>query len=89
MPAVTALGHSAIIVSWLFTGLTLISLALSTTLLLYARKRLSVSEWLNFAATITAIALVSQNTYAILIEGQSDHQSDLSPSQITVLAKVR
>jgi hypothetical protein len=89
MPVLTALGHSTIIVSWLFTGLTLISLVLSTALLLYARKRLSVSEWLNFAATITAIALVSQNTYAILIEGQSEHQSDLSPSQTTVLAKVR
>jgi hypothetical protein len=88
MVSLTTLGHTTIIFSWLFTALALSSLIASTTILLFARRRLSASDWLNFAAFTTALVLVSQNTYAIFVEGQSEHQSDLSPSQIDVLAKV-
>ena len=88
MVVLTALGHTTIIVSWSFTGVALLSIISSTAIACFMQKRMYASDWLNFAAFITALVLVSQNTYAILVEGQSEHQSDLSPSQIDTLAKV-
>jgi len=89
MVTLTPLGHTTVVISWLFTALAFLSLIVSTATLLVLRTGICASEWLNFTAFVTAIVLVSQNTYAIHVEGQSEHQDNLSLSQIDTLAKVR
>lgn len=89
MPPLTSLGRTTIIVSWTATTLALIALALATAGSLYAHRTIGTPDWLNYAACTIGLVIVAQNTFAILVEGKSEHQSQLEDTQINTLAKVR
>jgi uncharacterized membrane protein YhaH (DUF805 family) len=84
----SALGGTTVIISWLFTFLALISFVITTAAVIRRDKKITASEWMNFAALITGMVLIAQNTYAIFVEGQAEHQNDLSFSQVDKLSKV-
>lgn len=89
MAPLTSLGRSTIIVSWVATALALFALALGIAGRLHANRPIDIAEWLNYAAFIIGVVLVCQNTFAVLAEGQAEHQNQLRDSQINTLAKVR
>ncbi|KAF2646367.1 hypothetical protein P280DRAFT_9495 [Massarina eburnea CBS 473.64] len=95
MANLTPLGRTTIVVSWLVTTLAFISLVFCTVVFLCAGRFgystrfswISTSDGLNYAAFVVGVVLVSQNTFAILVEGQANHQNDLASRQADKLAK--
>ncbi|KAF2682210.1 hypothetical protein K458DRAFT_488890 [Lentithecium fluviatile CBS 122367] len=89
MSNLSHLGHSTIIVSWAATSLALVLLVISTaTIIRVIRRKLGLPDYLNFAAFLIGVLLVTQNTQAIVNEGQAKHQGDLLGSRIDTLAKL-
>ncbi|PVI03443.1 hypothetical protein DM02DRAFT_251259 [Periconia macrospinosa] len=87
MANLTPLGRTTIIVSWVATTLAFISLALSLASHIHVRRSLAITEYLTYAAFLIGVILIAQNTFAILVEGQAEHQTQLRDSQINTLAK--
>ena len=77
-----------IICSWI----SLFLASLSVILLLWFRRIrkviLRLDDYLIILALATTIALIAQTTWAIVDEGQDQHQAELSNKKITVVVRV-
>ena len=87
MKLATELARQTIIWSWICTGFAFLmtSLNISARIL---RKVVGADDILIAIALVIGIVLVCQTTWAIVDEGQAEHQEDLSSSQVTLAAKV-
>ena len=77
-----------IICSWLF----LIVASLGVIVMFWNRRirkvRLDLGDYLIILALATTIALVAQTTWAIVDQGQDQHQAELSNKKVTVVVRV-
>ena len=77
-----------IICSWIFLFIAL----LGVILLLWNRRirkvGLGLGDYLTILALATTIALAAQTTWAIVDEGQDQHQAELSSKKLAVIVRV-
>lgn len=77
-----------IVCGWTFVGVAL----LSVSLLIWARRLrklgLDLGDYPTILAFVTNIALVAQTTWAIVCEGQDDHEAELSRSKFALVVRV-
>ena len=73
---------------WTFVGIAL----LAVSLIIWARRiqklRLGLDDYLTILALATTIALVAQTTWAIVCEGQDNHEAEVSSSKFELVVRV-
>ncbi|KAI0424954.1 hypothetical protein F5Y09DRAFT_322911 [Xylaria sp. FL1042] len=81
----TAVGILTIVLGWVLTALALLSLILY----IWSKRGLSISfdDILLYLSFLISLALMSLTTWAVVVEGQGQHQSAESRSQIELVAK--
>ena len=77
-----------IVCGWTFVGVTLLSVSLFIWSRLLTVIHFDLGDCLTILAFVTNIALVAQITWAIVCEGQDDHESDLSRSKFELVVRV-
>ena len=83
----TKLAYHTLAWSWTVTGLAAVAV-LFQTIIGYKHGTLGRNDPLNILAWVVGVALVMQSTWAIVDEGQAEHQQSLSSSQVARAAKV-
>ena len=83
----TKLAYHTLVWSWTVTGLAAIAVIFQTVVG-YTHGMLGHNDSLNILAWLVGIALVIQSTWAIVDEGQAEHQQTLPSSQVARAAKV-
>ena len=83
----TKLAYHTLVWSWTVTGLAAIAVIFQTVVG-YKHRALGHNDSLNILACLVGIALVILSTWAIVDEGQAEHQQNLSSSQVALAAKV-
>lgn len=77
-----------IICSWTFLAIAL----LGGSLLVWARRmqkrRLGLDDCLTLLALATTVALVAQTTWAIVDEGQDNHEAEVSKTKFALVVRV-
>ena len=77
-----------IVCGWTFVWFAL----LSVSLLIWARRirntHLRLDDYLTIVALATTIALVAQTTWAIVCEGQDNHETEVSSSKFELVVRV-
>ena len=76
-----------IVCGWTFLGVAL----LAVSLLIWARRirrHFGLDDYLTIIALATAIALVAQTTWAIVCEGQDNHEAEVSSSKFELVVRV-
>ncbi|KAF2740916.1 hypothetical protein EJ04DRAFT_507371 [Polyplosphaeria fusca] len=84
MPAPSGLGLTTIVIGWVLSGLAIL-LMLATVL--HLRRFVRPHDLFNLTALIVGLLVVSQTTWAIISEGQGQHQDKLANRQIAMVAK--
>ena len=74
-----------LICGWTFLAVALI---LVTLVLWYRRRELRSDDCLTFLALATSIALIAQTTWAIVDEGQDDHEVEVSKTEFALIVRV-
>ena len=77
-----------IICSWIFLFLALLCVILFFWSRRIVRNSLGLDGYLIILALMTTIALIAQTTWAIVDEGQDQHQAELSNKKLTVVVRV-
>ena len=77
-----------IICSWLFLFIALLGVILMFWSRRIQKVGLELGDYLIILALATTIALVAQTTWAIVVEGQDQHQAELSNNKVTVVVRV-
>lgn len=86
--AYSDIARTTLVCSWLFTGLATISM-IAQVLSIHHRKAIDIDDYLLFTAYLVSVLLVAQTTWAVVNEGQGEHEADVSHhSQFGVVAKV-
>ena len=82
------IGLITIVCGWTFVGVAL----LGVSLLIWARRirerHLGLDDFLTILALATNIALVAQTTWAIVCEGQDNHEAEVSSSKFELVVRV-
>lgn len=76
-----------IVCSWTFLAIAL----LSVSLLLWARriqKHLGLDDYLTLLALATTVALIAQTTWAIVDEGQDNHEAEVAKTKFGLVVRV-
>ena len=77
-----------IVCGWTFVGFAL----LGVSLLIWSRRikkiRLGPDGYLTTLALVTTIALIAQTTWAIVCEGQGDHEAEVSRTKFALVVRV-
>ena len=74
-----------LICGWTFLAIALILVAF---VLWFRRQELRLDDCLTFLALATSIALIVQTTWAIVDEGQDDHEVELSKTKFALVLRV-
>ena len=74
-----------LICGWTFLAIALILVA---SLVWVPRGRLGSDDCLTSLALVTSIALIAQTTWAIIDEGQDDHEVELSKTKFALVVRV-
>ena len=73
---------------WTFVGVAL----LSVSLLIWSRRIKKVGfgldNYFTILALVTTIALMAQTTWAIVCEGQDDHEAEISRTRFPLVVRV-
>ena len=82
------IGLVTIICSW-----TLLTIALlSASILLWARRirrqLLGLDDYLTLLALVTTVALITQTTWAIVNEGQDNHEAEVPKTKFALVVRV-
>ena len=85
MQTLSPLAENTLIVSWTFTGLAIIFFCVA----IFTHRRIELHDIFSLAALITGLALVAQMTWAVLKEGEGEHQRNIPLEIVPSLAKVR
>lgn len=86
--AYSDIAYSTLVCSWLFTGLATISI-IAQVLSVHRRRDIGIDDYLLFTAYFVSVLLVVQTTWAVVDEGQGEHEADVShQSQFGIVAKV-
>lgn len=86
--AYSDIARTTLICSWLFTGLATISITIQI-LSIHHRRMIGIDDYLLFTAYLISVLLVAQTTWAVVDEGQGEHEDDVSNhSQFGIVAKV-
>jgi predicted ABC-type exoprotein transport system permease subunit len=89
MPLISHFGIVTIATNWLFVIIALGAVILALLLSLSRRQEIfSLEDCVTAIALIIGVGLACQTTWAIVLEGNSEHQSDFTGSQVMVLARV-
>ncbi|KAF2740917.1 hypothetical protein EJ04DRAFT_539653 [Polyplosphaeria fusca] len=87
MPILSTFARSILAASWAFAGLALIAVLLNVVWIgMLVRRYIGWDGLATIAAYIIGILLVSQMTWAIVLEGEGAHQDDLSKQQARYVA---
>lgn len=82
------IGLVTIICSWTFLTIAL----LSASLLLWARRirrhLFGLDDYLTFLALATTVALIAQTTWAIVDEGQDNHEAEVPKTKFALVVTV-
>lgn len=82
------IGLITIVCSWTFLAIAL----LGVSLLLWSRRilrgGLSIDDYLILLALTTTVALIAQTTWAIVDEGQDNHEADVSKTKVSLIVRV-
>ena len=52
------------------------------------KRRLGLDDYLTLFALVTAVALIAQTTWAILDEGQDNHEAEVSKTKFGLAVRV-
>ena len=77
-----------IVCSWIFLFLALIGVIIVFWFRRIRKMGLDLGDYLIILALATTTALVAQTTWAIVDEGQDQHQAELSNKKVTVVVRV-
>ena len=83
----TKLAYHTLVWSWTVKVLAAIAVVFHI-FVNHKYRNVALEEGLNILAWICGVALVIQSTWAIVDEGQAEHQKTLSTSQVSRAAKV-
>jgi hypothetical protein len=88
MVALTKLARDSLIVGWTFAGIALLALPTSLIVSTYRGRKVQLADWITGAGFIIAILLVSQMTWAIVLEGEGEYQANLEKHKVGRVATV-
>ena len=77
-----------IVCGWTFAGLALLAVSLLIWSRRIKRTQFSLDDYLTILGLAITIALVAQTTWAIVCEGQDNHESEVSSSEFELVVKV-
>lgn len=83
------IGLITIICGWTFVGVALLGLSLHIWWRVTKVRRFGLDDCLTILALVTTIALVAQTTWAIVCEGQDNHEAEVSSSKFDLVVRVR
>ena len=72
---------------WTFVGIALLGVSLVTWSRLTARV-FGLDHCFTILALVTTIALIAQTTWAIVDEGQDDHEAEVKSTKFALVVKV-
>ena len=84
------IGLITIVCGWTFLVIALIgvSLMLWNRQLQIIKRRLGPDDYLTILALAMAIALVAQTTWAVVDEGQANHEAEIPKTKIALVVRV-
>ena len=77
-----------IVCGWTFLGVALLCVSLQIWARLVIKRIFGPDDCLTIVALATTIALVAQTTWAIVREGQDNHEAELSSSKFELVVRV-
>ena len=77
-----------IVCGWTFVGVALLAVSLLIWARLIGKRHLGLDDFLTVFALATTIALVAQTTWAIVCEGQDNHEAEVSSSKFELVVRV-
>lgn len=78
-----------IVCGWTFLGVALLSVSLFIWATRIQKNHLGLDGYLTILGLAITIALVAQTTWAIVYEGQDDHEGEVSSSKFALVVRVR
>ena len=79
------IAHITIVCSWIFLAVAL----LGVSLLIWSRRiRLGLDDYLTLLALATTVALIAQTTWAIVDEGQDNHEAEVLKAKFALVVRV-
>ena len=82
------IGLITIACGWTFLGVAI----LGVSLLVWARRikkiGLGLDDYSTILAVVITIALMAQTTWAIVVEGQDDHEAEVSSTKFAMVVRV-
>lgn len=77
-----------VVCCWLFTTLALSAVGIQLYVCSYIRRHVGIDDICLFSATIIAVILVIQTTWAVVDDGQGMHANGDSSNKLRLVAKV-
>lgn len=77
-----------IVCSWTFLVIALLGVSLLLWVRLRIQKTIGLEDYLTISALAATIALVAQTTWAIVDEGQDDHEAEVSRTKLALVVRV-
>jgi hypothetical protein len=88
MAVFTKLATDSLIVGWTFAGIALLALPTSLIVSNYRGRKVQLADWITGASFVIGILLVSQMTWAIVLEGEGQYQVNLEKHKVGRVATV-
>ena len=82
------IAHITIVCSWTFLAIALLNVSLRLWCRRMQKKKLGLDEYLILLALITSVALVAQTTWAIVDEGQDNHEVEVLKTKFALVVRV-
>ena len=77
-----------IVCGWTFLGVALLAVSLIIWARRFKNQHLGLDDYLTIIALATTIGLVAQTTWAIVCEGQDNHEAEVSSSKFELVVRV-
>ena len=88
MPSLSHFGRINLAITWTVTSLGFFSISICLVRSIFILRKFHLSDGSNTLAFVVGIVLVSQSTWATVLEDGKDHQMEFSDDKIQILAKV-
>lgn len=77
-----------IVCSWIFLAIALLGVSLLLWVRLRIQRSIGLDEYLTMFALAATIAPIAQTTWAIVDEGQDDHEAEVSRTKFALVVRV-